>query len=247
MVGDLGKGFANQIERAISKRGPQNARNWKKLPGWYLEYLYGWKPLMDDIDNITDRLVKSIDMGETMHVMLKGKWIGYGEKTVTNFHGGPWGSQCTVESVLRLKQKNTSVFKYMFPSDRLPTLEPTGFFGTSYELAPYSFVLDWLLPVGSWLQALDANALAVYFIEGSSSEMVRVLSIDRQIHTGTSPGWTVEMTRYQTELQSKPWNFTRVLETPWSITSRVPFRTDLNLQHAAQGMALLTQAMKRLY
>lgn len=246
MVGDLGKGFASQIEKALSKKGPQNAKNWKKIPSWYLEYLYGWQPLMDDIDNITDKLVKSVDMGETMHVMLKGRWKGRGEKVVTNSFGSSWGSQYTVESTMQLEQKNTSVFKYMFPSDRLPNLEPTAFFGTTWELAPYSFVLDKVLPVGTWLNALDANALACYFVEGSSSEMVRVLNFSKQEHVGGESGWTVEMRRFETVLQSRPWNFTRVLENPWSITSRVPFRADLNLSHAAQGMALLSQALIRL-
>jgi len=246
MVGDLGKGLANQLGKAMTKYGPQNARNWKKIPGWYLEYLYGWKPLMDDIDNITDRLVKSIDMGKTMHVMLKGTWKGYGDLVVSNFDGAAWGQPYKVESTLRLKQKNTSVFKYMFPSDRLPGLRPTAFFGTTYELAPFSFVLDKLLPVGTWLNALDANALACYFTEGSSSEMVRVQSIVRQQHVGVEPGWTVKMSRFETVLQNPPWNFTRVLENPWSIFTRVPFRADLHLSHAAQGLALLTQQLKKL-
>lgn len=248
MVGDLGKGFANQVEKAISKRGPQNARNWKKIPGWYLEYLYGWKPLMDDIDTITDKLVKSVDMGQTMHVMLKGRWKGTGEVEVSNNTGQTWGTLYNVITTLQLEQRNKSVFKYMFPSDRLPTLEPTAFFGTAWELAPYSFVLDKVLPVGTWLNALDANALAVYFVEGSTSEMVRVLGASSRHQPIGGSGTTIEyLTRYETEIQAAPWNFTRVLENPWSITSRVPFRADLNLQHAAQGLALLSQAMKRLY
>jgi hypothetical protein len=203
---------------------------------------------MDDISNITDRLVKGFDAGNTLHVMLKGSWKGRKEVRFTN-GGGNWASYFNVDTWLLLEQKNKSVFKYAFPADRLPTLEPCGFFGGLWEAAPMSFVLDWVAPVGNWLKALDANALAVYFVEGSSSEMVRTIGC-RSVHRpiGTVPSWLkVSLINYDTGLILKPYNFTRTLESPWSITSRVPFRADLNLNHAAQGLALLSQALKRLY
>lgn len=242
MVGDLGKGMAHSLEEAMSKKGVGIARHWKKLPGWYLQWLYGWKPLMDDISNATDRLVKGFDEGNTLHVVLKGKWKGRKEIITGNFGGGARGWAGEVFTTWLIEQKNRSVFKYAFPADRLPTLQPTGFFGGLWEGAPYSFCLDWLAPVGTWLNALDANTLAVYFVEGCSSEMVRALQCSSE------PGSVeAEMRNYATEIIIRPWNFTRVLESPWSIFTRVPFRADLSLSHAAQGMALLTQAMKRLY
>lgn len=246
MVGDLGKGMAHELESAMSRRGANLARHWKKLPGWYLQYLYGWKPLMDDISNITDRLVKGFDAGNTLHVMLKGKWKGRGEILTSN-DGGTWGSYFNVDTYLLVEQRNTAVFKYAFPADRLPTLEPIGFFGGLWEAAPMSFVLDWIAPVGTWLTALDANALACYFVEGSSSEVVRTLSSRCEARQIGEPAWTATLRNYDTELIIPPYNFTRTLESPWSITSRVPFRADLNLSHAAQGLSLLSQAMKRLW
>lgn len=247
MVGDLGKGLSKQIENGLSSGLLKGlAREWKTLPGKYLEYLYGWRPLMDDISNITDRLIDGFDAGNTLHVCLAGKWSGRGEKIVTNFDGGSWGTYFTVETKLLIHQKNRTVMKYAFPADRLPNLEPTGFFGGLYEGAPYSFVLDWISPVGTWLNALDANALAIYFVEGCTSELVKVLETNSQ-HVGTNPGWKVELYDYEPTFIVKPYKFTRVLEDPWSIKARVPFRTTLNLSHAAQGIALLTQAMKRLY
>lgn len=246
MVGDLGKGLAEELFDATRRYGGNLARHWKKLPEWYLQYLYGWKPLMDDISLITDKLVKGTDMGNTMHVVLKGRWSGKGEQTFTS-HGGQWGTPFNCDTILQLEQRNTSVFKYAFPADRIPTLEPIGFFGGLWEGAPYSFVLDWVAPVGSWLNALDACALAIYFVEGSSSESVRTTGV-RTIHYpyGTG-GFSVTLDDFETSLIQKPWSFERVLESPWSITSRVPFRADLNLNHAAQGLSLLSQALKGLY
>lgn len=245
MVGDLGKGLAHELFNAGEKYGRNIARHWKKLPGWYLQYLYGWKPLMDDIANATDRLVRGFDEGNTLHVILKGSWKGRGEVVTDNFKGGSWGSVWNVDTYWDLSQKNRCTMKYAFPADRLPNLQPMGFFGGLWEAAPFSFVADWLAPTGTWLRALDANALAIYFVEGSSSEVVRVVGV-RSVHR---PLLTIQaqLRRYETEIIRAPYNFTRVLESPWSITSRIPFRADLNLSHAAQGLSLLTQAMKRLY
>lgn len=247
MVGDLGKGMATELEQAMLKHGKGIARHWKKLPGWYLQYLYGWKPLMDDISNITDRLVKGFDEGNTLHVCLVGKWKGRREVTFSN-GGGEWGGFLSADTILLLEQKNKSVFKYAFPADRLPTLEPMGFFGGLWEAAPFSFVVDWVAPVGNWLKALDANTLAVYFEEGCASEMVRTIGVRSEFNPASSPWWiTSELYDFDTTLIVKPFNFTRKLESPWSITSRIPFRADLDLNHAAQGLSLLTQAMNRLY
>lgn len=247
MVGDLGTGLANELSEAMSRRGSNIARHWRKLPEWYLQYLYGWKPLMDDISNITDRLVKGFDAGNSLHVTLKGRWKGDGEMSFSNSGGGIWGGGFNTLTTLMLRQVNTSTFKYAFPADRLPNLEPIGFFGGLWEGAPYSFVLDWISPVGTWLNALDANALACYFVEGSTSESVKTIGV-RTEHKpiGVDPS-DVTLRNFETRLLVAPYRMSRVLETPWSITSRVPFRTDLNLRHAAQGLALLSQAMKRLY
>jgi hypothetical protein len=247
MVGDLGKGLAHELTVAGNKYGTGVARHWKKLPGWYLQYLYGWKPLMDDIGLITDKLVKGFDAGNSLHVILKGRWKGRREQEFSNSIGGSWSNQAQVITHLLLEQRNTSVFKYAFPADRLPNLEPIGFFGGLWEGAPYSFVLDWIAPVGTWLNALDANALACYFVQGSSSEIVRTIAVRSEHRPYPAYPWASELRRYETSLIVPPYNFSRVLESPWSITSRVPFRTDLNLRHAAQGLALLSQAMQRLY
>jgi len=247
MVGDLGKGMANSLFDLLEHKGPQFAANWKKLPGWYLQWLYGWKPLYDDIDNATARLQKQIAVGNTLHVILRGKWKGRGIKTVDNA-GSSWGGYWRVATDLELLQRNKAVFRYDVPMTMLDNLQPTGFFGGLYEGAPYSYVLDWIAPVGRWLTALDANSLAIYFKEGTSSEVVKVVgSSSRDVSMeGAPPGYIYEMSNYETQLLRAPWNFTRTLETPWSITSRVPFRADLNLQHAAQGLSLLAVAMTGL-
>lgn len=251
MVGDLGKGLANQLFDAASRKGATgiNARNWKKLPGWYLEYLYGWAPLADDIANGVDKLIDEIRFNDShLDVNLVGKWSGRGEMTFDNALGSTWGSNNTTDTTLQLKQFNKTVMRYRIPFDRLENLQPLGFFGTQYELAPFSFVLDWVLPVGTWLNALDANALAIYFVEGSTSEMVRATSSSTRLRYPGGGGGTLisGVAGYDVEIQRWPFRFQRILETPWSITSRVPFRTDLNLSHAAQGLSLLAQALARI-
>jgi hypothetical protein len=248
MVGDLGKGMANSLFDLLEHKPPQAAKLWKELPGWYLQYLYGWKPLMDDITNSVGRLVDYDLALDVFHLKLRGKWKGRGEYITPDFPAFTSAGQWTLRSRLTLEQINRCVLRYDVPNDRLAGLQPLGFFGGLWEGAPYSFVLDWIAPIGDWLTALDANSLGIYFKEGTSSEIVKVLDVvteDRSQELAP-PGYTQYAMNYQVTLERSPWNFVRTLETPWSITSRVPFRADLNLQHAAQGLSLLAVAMKAL-
>lgn len=246
MVGDLGHGLAKELTND-SRFSPGVARHWRKLPGWYLQYLYGWKPLADDISKATDRLIKEIQLNHTLDFCLKAGWKARKELTLRT-GGGTWAGWAGWRHDLLLEQKNRTVMRYRIPTDRLENLQPQGFFGGVWEARPYSFVLDWVLPVGTWLRALDANALAYYFVEGCSSESVRTIRVRDQFdgHKSVPSGWNVTCRNLASRFTQKPFRFERRLQTPYAnLTARVPLRTDLNLNHAAQGIALLTQVLRR--
>ena len=245
MVGDLCKGIAGGLDELFRRkaRGVQKlARNWRQLPGWYLQYLYGWKPLADDLENAVDQLSKDLFFNDSLHVILKGRWKG--SKDVDFSHAvDTYVPGYVVKSRVRLTQVNTCSFRYDIPTDRLPTVEPLGFFGTLWEGSPYSFVADWVAPIGDWLTALDANALWPYFIEGSVSETIR----GRPVRTWAEAvgGWHMSGEVTGTVSFPQLFSFRRVLRGPNTLTARIPFKNPLSLSHAAQGLSLLTQALQR--
>lgn len=248
MVGNLAKGVANGVDGLMTEKYGKNVRNvmskWKKLPEWYLQYLYGWKPLADDIENAVDQLSEQFDEGNSYHVILKGSWKGRREIQYKVTCGGITIGWEVVYTVL-LQQKNRAVFRYDIPKTGLANVQPTGFFGTLWEGSKGSFVLDWLVPVGTYLSALEANALAPYFTEGCVSEVVKVISTSGKVEP--VGGWSIVTTGGAPSMRLHPFRFRRVLKGPYTVSTRPPIRNPLNLQHAAQGLALLSQVMKKWY
>ena len=248
MVGAMGRGIAEGLGDQFSKHGQarwgrQQMRNWKKLPGWYLEYLYGWKPLADDIENIVRQLSESIDYGDSLHVILKGRWKGRGEKVISARAGGLAVGWRT-DYHLIVEQRNQAQFRYDIPKSGVENVQPLGFFGNLWEGSPYSFVLDWAAPVGQWLTALDANALAPYFTEGCVSEYLKTISIRAE---EVGEGWHLSSLGGGPISGIKPYSFSRVLRGPSTLSVGIPIRNPLSLNHAAQGLALLSQALKSWY
>ncbi len=249
MIGQLGRGIAEGLGDQFSKHGQaqwgrQQMRNWKKLPGWYLEYLYGWKPLAEDIENVTRQLSESIDYGDSLHVILKGRWKGRAEKYFYGSAGGLTIGWLT-EYHFIVEQRNKAQFRYDIPRSGVENVQPLGFFGNLWEGSPYSFVLDWAAPMGQWLTALDANALAPYFTEGCVSEYLKTLSIRvSEIEVG---GWHSSSLGGGLFNGIKPYSFTRVLRGPNTLSVGIPIRNPLGINHAAQGLALLTQVLKSWY
>lgn len=249
MVGDLGKGIAEGLDAQMTKHGQarwgrQQMRNWKQLPSWYLQYLYGWKPLADDIENAVDQLSEQLLLNDSLHVILRGKWKGRGERIHSSSAGGLAVGWSTVYTLL-VQQRNQAVFRYDIPNTGLENVQPLGFFGNLWEGSPYSFVLDWVAPIGDWLTALDANALAPYFLEGCVSEYLKTLSVVRREEP--QPGWTLSSLGGSPITGVKPYSFSRVLRGPSTLGVRIPIRNPLSLDHAAQGLSLLSQALARWY
>lgn len=56
-----------------------------------------------------------------------------------------------------------------------------------WELAPFSFVLDWILPIGDWLKSLDSG-FGVTFKGGTNSWYVhRSVEVEKVLHKSGSP------------------------------------------------------------
>ena len=113
----------------------------------------------------------------------------------------------------------------------------------AWELVPYSFVLDWLVPIGSWLDLLDAGAFLEYR-EGSRTCFVRFE--DAQL-TGQTIGSNIAFGEYDVSRAGRI-NAVRmqriVMQSPgyYGLPS---LRSPLSLDKAAKGLSLLTQVLKR--
>lgn len=126
----------------------------RQLPKWssslWLRYSYAWKPMMQDLYNLAEATRK--------------EWSKYPPLVTSSWRGrepfappSSWKYTFTGDVFVGMESKVwfqvSSVWLYGLNSVGL--LNPASII---WELVPYSFVFDWLIPVGDFLSALTATA-----------------------------------------------------------------------------------------
>lgn len=162
--------------RLVSKR---DFRSIPRLLGWrtpgkgfansWLAYQYGWRPLMSDIHGLhaefqkglalqPQTLVSSSRASSTDQVVLSPGGV-YPYSDVATLIGK---RECAAECCITYKVSDASVARL----SGLGLLNPASI---AWELVPWSFVVDWFIPVGTFLEALTSTA-GLTFVTGSLSK-----------------------------------------------------------------------------
>lgn len=154
--------------RAIYREGLD-----KRIAGQYLAYVYGLKPLMQDIFSLAEFLKEQAqgplllssrasarrELSATDKYQVNGSY-GRGE----NWHSIHGSGRTNVSLTAKLSDQ----FSGTRAINQLGLLNPASLV---WELVPFSFAVDWVLPIGPVLQALTATA-GLDFVDGSVSRRV---------------------------------------------------------------------------
>lgn len=224
------------------QRGNLPRKWWCNIPSLWLELQYGWKPLMSDIVGVIN-WASSLDQLPTVSAHAT-KRDSSGFSSVAEWESGIGGSFIVPPSFKYHREDRCTTYLYyelvsadLRSADQLGVLNPAELV---WELLPYSFVVDWALPVGGWLSSLTADA-GLAFKTGGTSSKVRVTP------AGSSAGvWYPGVSGQVTmpRLVGKTENFRRACyQTP-----PVPgfyVKNPLSTLHLANGLSLLTQVMRR--
>jgi hypothetical protein len=218
---------------------------WRDAPGDYLGYLYGLKPIADDIGNGLDQLSGLSKRGMSFGYSVKSgssRSSSIEDEVVPPGMVYPFKVPCTRKAFARVG------YTYNFPQwwiDSAPIVTP---FSDAWELTRMSFVLDWVLPVGNWIGAMEAAQFDPYFKSG-----FEVYGTDEVTQPGPFtwagqdyPGRIAIM--QNSSFGQRRYEMVRQglgSEDNPSTRTRFPsFRNYLGLDQAAQSLALLTQVMK---
>ena len=137
----------------------------------YLAYVYGLKPLMQDVFGAAqtmkalakkDLLFKGVGKSTT----LRGATTGFRNLSYSQLEriGGTATAKVKCTLWARIDPETPS----LRAMNQLGLLNPAGLL---WDLVPYSFVVDWFIPVGPVLYALTARA-GLIFVDGSLSMRV---------------------------------------------------------------------------
>jgi hypothetical protein len=218
--------------------------------GW-LALQYGWKPLLDDVHGAATALAKANLAGEngnTVFATASGtarEKFDLRDKFSYVISSGYSGSDVVTRSrtasiVVRAQCRYA---RSSPPVSDLASLGITNPALLAWELVPYSFVVDWFLPIGNWLSSLDAT-VGLSFQSGFVSTLTKYRAVtfwDTGI-VRTDGRWTLNRHNIQM-IERDTMDRTRFSSFPAAPAPR--FKNPVSFSHVTSAMALIRQTFKR--
>lgn len=159
--------FLNKTIRDIRREGIDSLAARK-----YIEYVYGWKPLMSDIYGIMEMAKES----GSRPLLLSGRGTaqrnasGSGYVTAVSEHTvTEWTTHEEVRTTCKLYGRIDPEYAGLRALNQLGLLNPASL---AWDLVKWSFVVDWFVPIGPVLNALTAPA-GLTFVAGTTSSRLR--------------------------------------------------------------------------
>lgn len=155
---DITGGLSNSLEGLMTRKVGLAKRLVRETSGRYLEWRYGWMPILSDLYEAADESLRYV-LNNVQEVNVAAT-IPYPSSSVKKGFalGGmtPWAQTLQLDGKAGCKLKMRFNVENRIRADRWASLNPVSI---AYELTPYSFVADWFFNVGSYLRNLETFVL----------------------------------------------------------------------------------------
>lgn len=206
----------------------------------WLELQYGWLPLLSDVRGLAEQLASIKSQEIRCYATAGSAWSN--SRSVSTYRPGSTPSTTNDNFSSRYAVRYTVYFAMDLPSlNLLSQVGLTNPLQLAWELVPFSFVVDWIYPLGNALSALDATA-GLRFVKGSKTVYRKYQS------TRTSTG------SYGVNAATHTWDFgssaeqvlvDRTVLTSFPSTAMPEPKNPFSLVHCMNALALLSQTFKR--
>jgi hypothetical protein len=146
--------------------------NWRSVPDQWLEFRYGWRPLINDLKNIAE-LIQGLHEKRTRHA----ERVGY-QMTHTDFSSEVVNDAPEVRYVTTISNSITVKGRGSVVADiELPDIQ-FNVFATAWEKLTLSFVFDWFVSIGKQISALSFLHLQTGYVasKGYQVKVIRTLT-----------------------------------------------------------------------
>jgi hypothetical protein len=164
----------------------------KMLTDTYLEWVYGWSPLMSSIDDITEGIERIGKRRHTKYVKAEGR-----SDLITH----PQNLALTSGTLsLRAKRRRIQTGIYVYRGTvkvgqitdtrgfmKLSGFDWTDFIPTAYQLFPYSFVLDYFTNTGDVINAMAIRKSDLAWSNRTRVQEVTQMHVDHTFDQYTPP------------------------------------------------------------
>lgn len=209
----------------------------------WLELQYGWKPLLQDAYGAAEAIAKSrgsrplyesirVTASATAKIddVVSDTGPGYSNYSDSRGSAGAYG---------------TAKITFMVDNPSLKLASGVGLTDPAllaWELLPYSFVVDWFLPVGNWLENCNATS-GVTFVSGFST-IKYVSEGSNSLRNASWSPYHVTETKTSGAMRKD----ISLIRSPMSAFPANPlpkFKNPISFDHCANALALLTTAFRR--
>lgn len=213
------------------------------VPGVWLEYIYGWKPLIEDCYALIN------------HPFPEPYKICHGRKTMIGTRKGVMGAHgpdqlsldwtVTSKTSSHVRCKITTSGAALAAASQLGVTNPAAL---AWESLPFSFVVDWFYPVGNYLEMLTATA-GLQFSDATQTNKSEMTMSGEYVWIGKSQVHipyaqeAYEIATVSGSISRKRYSISRGFAT-----MAMPFprlKNPVSLTHFANATSLLSRAFKR--
>lgn len=221
------------FSRNLRKNGPSALSN-----GW-LELQYGWKPLLSDIYGACEHLANQLyrpprfKLSKSKTKVANATVRSVGSHFSSDFDTiDSWETSHTIKYVIYYTQEE---------SHSLSSLGLINPLSIAWELVPWSFVADWFLPIGNYLNNLDATH-GLHFVKGCKTEFWKASKTRRYVGKSRTEGNTLYETHATLRETVNQVVCTRTRLTAFPSVPIPSFKNPFSPYHIANASALVQQA-----
>lgn len=200
--------------------------------GWanqFLKWKFGWLPLMDDIHGGIELLKQKLEPAQFIHA----------ERTIhdnvtlpefQSYGGFRTSGSAKSRTTVRLTGRLSDVT--LREMNQANVINPAS---VIWESVPFSFLIDWAMPIGNWLEGISATA-GLDFVGGSLSHTAEGSA------SCTLPkpdGWEGTETRWSSEFFS----FERIAYGGWPKPLPYAVQNPFKIGRAATALSLFRQML----
>jgi len=218
------------------KPGGSLANNWLALQ-------YGWKPLLNDIDGTCRSLAEYFQSNDAVRSVRSSATVtDFTRSNLTLPNGTIVGSASQ-----RLTTTCKFVIRYKVDSALKSFLAQTGFtnpVNLAWEVLPFSFVADWFLPIGPYVETLSSFD-GLQFMDGCQTQHTRANYLRSLAYSGAPVfPWYYEEYFGGWQRETLLLNRDVLLDFPNSTFPEFKSPFDAHGQHILNGLALIRAVTK---
>jgi len=253
-------GHGTKSDRSLRRRWDRamNSKPNDRLANHWLEWKYGWGPLLKDIRDSAELLAKHVT-GYLYHTQAKSSAKAWAESSWESTFNGPDGYVGFPVVPFAKNTLNTFTVskyqvRYRLDDAAQAILAQTGISNPAllaWELLPFSFVVDWLIPVGEYLEGL--TVYDGFTLQGGTLSQLTKMELFKVLKT--TPIYSLDQYGSRTAYKEffGSWRcretlFTRSLISTWPSGTPLQFRNPIGsnaLDRFATAFSLLNQVFSR--